>query len=197
MLPRRNAILLGTLKAPRRRDFTCLVLVSGDCGPCSAAGGSGTVATLSGSAPCLLPQGGLGSPRVLRGVLRAALLWILRVTSILRWGDAGAGARASTLPSLRYTCRGCADTRGASHGIPPAFRGLASTKMEPPRHSLRWPCFAMWLHLGRRLFAQRTAEAILNSLCCPGGAFCGCSSVHQKTPLSPQNGCSRPLLEKN
>lgn len=71
-----------------------------------------------------------GPPRALRGVLGAALLCpVLCFTRTPRWGAAGAGARASTLPSLQYTCRGRADTQGASHGITHSFWGLASEKL--------------------------------------------------------------------
>lgn len=144
-------------------------------------------------APCLLPGQGWGPPS-------------------LAWGPWGCPAQPSFVlprdpwvgragsqraPASPVPCWGCADTQGASHGVILPLRALAKIPMEP----LGIPGHGLALLRGNSLaITRRHRERPRPSWChsaALGGAFCGYSSAHQKTPLSPKIGCSHPLLVKN
>lgn len=174
-------------------DFTRPALADGGRGLRGAAGSSGTVATLCAAHPASC-QARAGVPRALRGVLGAALPSPAPCfPGTPGWELLGQGWEPAR-SRLSGTVLG---TQGASHGVILPLPALAKIPMEPlgiPGHGLAL------LRGNSSAITCRHRERPRPSWChsaALGGAFCGYSSAHQKTSLSPKIGCSHPLLVKN
>lgn len=152
--------------------------------------------------PCVLrtlppARPGLGSPEPCLGSLGLPCPAQLRASPGPLGGSCWGRAGSQRAPASPVPCWGRADTQGASHGVILPLRALAKIPMEP----LGIPGHGLALLRGNSLaITCRHRERPRPSWChsaALGGAFCGYSSAHQKTPLSPKIGCSHPLLVKN